>query len=368
MVPAVTHDDGRHVSLGLDVLRAVAIVWVLLFHARILGLGNTVDVLSSVGWVGVDLFFALSGYLIGVQWLRQRETPGAFRLFYGRRLLRIMPAYLVVVAVYFGWPSLREAKGIMPLWQFITFTENLFITFDQPRAFTHVWSLCVEEHFYLLLPVISVGLARLRWRRAWVAVVIGVVVGGAVLRGWVFAARVAPAAEPDVAYYEQIYYPTWARLDALCGGVLLAVIRVYRPLIFERLARAQAPVLTTAMISLVSGLWLFKDGPTWAAVVCGLPLIAAAMTGLVLAATRWAFRVPGAAMLAAGAYSLYLSHKLAFAWVRDRWPVVLENGWLAALVCTVVAGAVGAVLHWSVERPFLRWRDRVFSFAPHQPQ
>lgn len=73
-------------------------------------------------------------------------------------------------------------------------------------------------------------------------------------------------------------------------------------------------------------------------------------------------------MLAAGAYSLYLSHKLAFAWVRDRWPVVLENGWLAALVCTVVAGAVGAVLHWSVERPFLRWRDRVFSFAPHQPQ
>jgi peptidoglycan/LPS O-acetylase OafA/YrhL len=64
-----------------------------------------------------------------------------------RRAFRVLPAYLTVLLFYFAIPGFREAPGLSPAWQFLTFTENFRIDYLHDQAFSHVWSLCVEEHF-----------------------------------------------------------------------------------------------------------------------------------------------------------------------------------------------------------------------------
>src|SRR3989442_814283 len=118
---------------GLDLLRALAIIVVALYHAALFGfkLPGRVD---RFGWIGVDLFFVLSGYLIGGQLLApvaahgdgtpssRGSARGRRRLhlgrFFARRALRILPAYLVVLAIYFLLPSWREYPEMFPLWKF----------------------------------------------------------------------------------------------------------------------------------------------------------------------------------------------------------------------------------------------------------
>lgn len=148
---------------GLDLLRSIAIVWVMLFHSFVAGgLGPDFQWLSRFGWMGVDIFFVLSGFLIGTQVLRplQRGEGLAFQAFYARRAWRVLPAFVVVLALYQCFPVLREDPGLEPWWVFATFTLNLLIDYGHNTAFSHAWSLCVEEHFYLLFPFIAWWLAR----------------------------------------------------------------------------------------------------------------------------------------------------------------------------------------------------------------
>ena len=112
--------------------------------------------------MGVDLFFVLSGYLIGSQLLRplSRGERVSLPAFYRKRAYRILPAYLVVLLFYLIWNVRHGSAGMSPLWEFVTFTQNLFYKYGKEYQFDHVWSLCVEEHFYLLLPVMVLWLAR----------------------------------------------------------------------------------------------------------------------------------------------------------------------------------------------------------------
>jgi len=137
---------------GLDLLRAIAIAWVMLYYVTSYGV-RLPDVIEF-GWMGVDLFFVLSGFLIGWQLLKP-TTLGArpeWGRFFIRRAFSVLPAYWVVVAAYFAFPVIRESPYIQPAWQFLSFTQNLFADDDKARALSHVCSLCIEEHFYLLLP------------------------------------------------------------------------------------------------------------------------------------------------------------------------------------------------------------------------
>src|SRR5213075_3334219 len=117
------------------------------------------------GWIGVDLFFVLSGYLIGGQLLAPLGRGQSIRLgrFFARRALRILPAYLVVLAIYFLMPSLREYSEMsQPLWKFLLSVQN--IALNGGTAFSHAWSLAVEDQFYLCLPFILLFVNR--WPRA----------------------------------------------------------------------------------------------------------------------------------------------------------------------------------------------------------
>jgi peptidoglycan/LPS O-acetylase OafA/YrhL len=351
---------------GLDLLRALAIVWVMLFHSFLVGgLGPGFEWLSRYGWMGVDIFFVLSGLLIGQQVLAPMARGAGLRFgdFYRRRALRILPAFAVVLGVYVAWPALRESPGLPPWWQFATFTQNLLVDYGTQAAFSHAWSLCVEEHFYLAFPLIAWTLVR--WpsarRVAWIAGLL--VVGGVLLRASIWWADAGAA--PDRNWFvEDLYYPTWTRLDGLLAGVVLAAIATFRPAKWAWLQARANRVLLVGVVGMALAMWLFRDRPGLLGNTFGWPVLSAAIACLVVAgasrtSTIGARAVPGAAWIAGASYSLYLSHKLAFHAVSTALGTWLEGrGLLAFAVYALATLVVGAVLHYAVERPVLAWRDR----------
>jgi peptidoglycan/LPS O-acetylase OafA/YrhL len=368
-------NEGGPRLAGLDTLRAVAILAVMAFHLN-WRLPAGFAVAGKFGWMGVDLFFVLSGYLIGSQLLKpMREGRGVAVLrFYRNRAYRILPAYLVVLAVYELWPAGREDSGISPLWEFLTFTENLFVDYWNHHAFSHVWSLCVEEHFYLLLPVIVLVLSR---RPAvWKTVaMLGIFFAlGLVVRTYELVHVLRPMGVAneryDVMYIQRIYYPTYSRLDGLLAGVALAAVRVFRPGWWAAMV-ARANLLLVGGAGLMGcSVWMFWDrfssdtgAAGWSSVI-GFPVLSVGLAMWVCAASdsrcwlgRW--RVPGAQLIALLAFSLYLTHKAVAHVVHDLWPGLMElKDWRCVVVYAVSCLAVGACLYYGVERPFLRLRDR----------
>ncbi|HKX43565.1 MAG TPA: acyltransferase [Burkholderiaceae bacterium] len=351
---------------GLDLLRAMAIVWVMLFHSFLVGgLGSHFAGLERFGWAGVDIFFVLSGFLIGRQVLRplQRGERLRFGAFYARRAWRILPAFAVVLALYACLPGLREAPGLQPWWQFATFSMNLLIDYERNQAFSHAWSLCVEEHFYLVFPLLAYGLTRRPSAPRFLGMCAAVVTTGLVLRGLVWL-HDAAADPPRNWFIEDLYYPTWMRLDGLLAGVMLAALQVYRPRTWARLQqRSHACALVGVALCGVA-FWLFRERTGLAANTLGWPLLSFGFGLLVFAAAdnrslvgRWA--VPGAGWIAAISYSLYLSHKIAFHLVHVTLaPSLRDAGVLLFIAYALAALLLGAALHYLVERPFLHWRDR----------
>ncbi len=188
---------------GLDTLRALAIVAVLFYHLTVFGeLPERFLPVTYYGWMGVDLFFVLSGFLIGCQVLRPYLNGGRTSIaeFYRRRAYRILPAYLVVLALYFLFPGWSEFPRLAPLWKFLTFTMNLGFQSDR-RAFSHAWSLCVEEHFYFVLPLLVALMMRRPSVRKTVALFACLVTLGVALRAYLIAHY------PDQVW-PSIYYPT----------------------------------------------------------------------------------------------------------------------------------------------------------------
>jgi peptidoglycan/LPS O-acetylase OafA/YrhL len=364
------YDSSAARARGLDLIRAIAILWVMLFHFQYLRLPAVFHGISRTGWMGVDLFFVLSGYLIGSQLLRPYTKCSVPSLadFYTRRAFRILPAYLSILALYFVIPGFREAPGLSPLWQFLTFTENYRIDYFHDHAFSHVWSLCVEEHFYLILPVLV--LVLMRKPKLWkvVALALAIFSLGVVVRGYVFFHDLKPVRAEDYDTFTslwvmRIYYPTHTRLDGLLVGVLLASIKTFRPL-WWKLMMARGHLLSVAGI-VVSGfaIWIFRERLSLSGSVLGYPLLALGMGFLVAASVSpqsWLSRVRGFGFTATLAYSLYLIHKeighLDLIYLNRY---VEPGGWVAFVVLFVSSFAAASLLYFTIERPFLRLRERL---------
>jgi peptidoglycan/LPS O-acetylase OafA/YrhL len=351
---------------GLDLLRAIAIAWVMLFHSYIVGgLGRDFAWLSRYGWIGVDIFFVLSGFLIGTQVFKtlERDERFSFVGFYARRGYRILPAFAVVLACYVIFPGLRESPGLQPWWQFATFTMNLLIDYTHNQAFSHAWSLCVEEHFYLLFPLLAWWLTRKPSVTKFAMTCAIVVLLGIVLRSvvWWHDSAIDP---PRNWFIEDIYYPTWMRLDGLLMGVILAALSVYRPQSWARWQARSNSVLFGGVAMVGLAFWLFRDrvglpgnAIGWPVLSLGLGVLVFAGAGRTSVIGRW--RIPAAGWIATISYSLYLSHKIAFHVIEKLFGAELEGrGVLAFLAYALAALLAGAMLHYAVERPFLRLRER----------
>ncbi len=346
----------------------------MMFHLN----DNMPDRLQPVGrfgWIGVDLFFVLSGYLIASQLFRaaQQGSAPTFAAFYRKRAFRILPAFGIVLALYLCVPSWREAPGMSPWWSFVTFTENLIVDYKRNHAFSHVWSLCVEEHFYLLFPLLTTFL--LRRGAAWktVGVLALLVAVGMASRAFVCFHILRPLG-PDSddfghVYTEKIYYPTYTRLDGLLAGVSLALIRAFRPGWWSALEQRGHTLLAAGLLLAGAAMWSLADhtaavmGFAAAGVVVGYPLLALGLALITASALSRngllsRLRVPGAELLATLAYSLYLTHKEVVHLVQDLAPRTTGRPMVAlplyALACLATAGA----LYLCVERPFLQLRDR----------
>ncbi len=253
---------------GLDTLRSVAILSVIAFH--LWGFhGETVPEavlpMVRIGWMGVDLFFVLSGYLIASQLFRPYgagRRPGLWE-FYRNRLYRVLPAFFVVLALYLLVPGWRETETLAPVWQYATFTFNLLTDHPAGKGFSHVWSLCVEEHFYLFLPMIVwAAMLRPSLRRG-VMLVAAFVLLGVAIRAWFLFHLLRPLAGQDdgygAAFMRHIYYPTYSRLDGLLAGVSVAMVKTFRPAWWAQIARRGHTLLLLGVALVGGAVLLFED-------------------------------------------------------------------------------------------------------------
>ena len=349
---------------GLDLLRAAAVILVVIYHTGIYGFGLPHG-WHRFGWVGVDLFFVLSGYLIGGQLLASlaRGHGINFPRFFLRRALRILPAYFVILAIYFCLPALREFPEISPLWKFLISVQNIGLRGG--TAFSHAWSLAIEDQFYLVLPLLLLLVSR--WKRAGVIVPCLVVVGGLALRAFLASRNPGDGGVSFRGFQLWIYYPTWTRLDPLVFGVVLAAIEKFRANWWQQLTDAARWLWLPGLTAIIYGLYLGEgETLTVAACVWQFPLIALGMAALLVCAVspHLPFRrieVPGAAFFASIAYSVYLSHKLIIHAVIQLCAAnnIALTSFSAMLLVEVLIYAAGFVFFLAIERPFLQLRHRI---------
>jgi peptidoglycan/LPS O-acetylase OafA/YrhL len=356
---------------GLDTLRALAIMLVFANHyMSFVSHEPTFGWFSEIGWAGVDLFFALSGYLIGNQVFSALRGPGlSLSNFYARRLLRTLPAYLVVLALYAYWPYWAGNSPHAPWWKYLTFTLN--INLKPGTLFSHAWSLCVEEQFYLLLPPIALGIAALTRvsRRAsltlgWAALLSAIAAGMWLRDSW-WQPAMDLGERGSRSYYTLIYYSTLSRFDELLAGVALAMLRNFHPSLWQRLTRHGNWMLAAGAALTALAFWLFLEYHfSWGMSVFGYPLLGVAFATLLLSALSEGSllhrtRIPGMGALAIWSYSIYLTHKQLCILLADHWePVDLDS------IALMIAASIfaGWLLYFTVEAPFMRLRER---FVPN---
>ncbi len=347
----------------LDLLRATAIVLVLMRHgAREIGVeGAPVSFRSLMlnGWVGVDLFFVLSGFLITRQLLREIGASGTLDLprFLLRRGLRIIPAYVAVLALV--------VLGAFPLYAvnpdnlgLRTVYHLVFLQDYLPADINVVyWSLGVEEKFYLAAPLLVFAIAGAAGarHRAWLLLG-GLFLLAPTLRAVTFAGLPQPL--DYETFFRSLRSPFHASLEPLVLGVAIAVAEAHLP----RSARIGGLLLGLGAALLLA--WLVSHEalaeirgfdailqPSLIALICGSMATGAVMLG--------GTPLPGATpvrALAVLSFALYLVHFPLLPLAR----ALTTPAHVAAFWATYLALSLAAALavHLCVERPVLRWRDR----------
>jgi peptidoglycan/LPS O-acetylase OafA/YrhL len=312
VIAPAAHRKTSHIS-ELDGLRGMAILLVVLYHYLSWTHGTRMPWLKRIfatGWSGVDLFFVLSGFLIGGILLDTGESPRYFKTFYARRALRILPLYYVWIAIYFVIAAfIGNPEGWRSVPSYILFLQNLSKGHHLLLGsiwLGHLWSLCVEEQFYLVIPLAILFLDR----RKLVAFLCVAIVVAPVLR--ILLHRYLPT-HPAAQYTLTI-----CRVDALAMGVLVAVAwrnETWKAKLRDHQSFIIAAVLLLLGVFAVLTIWQpsqYSLTMTW-----GLSVLDTLFTG-VLAITllvpngawgrvcRWAFLIE----LGRVSFCLYVVHEI----------------------------------------------------------
>jgi peptidoglycan/LPS O-acetylase OafA/YrhL len=220
---------------GLDLLRTAAILLVAVFHIH---LQHAPRFLLPVQQCWVDGCRSVLCFKWLLNWCTVTAALHSQRHAFGQTILpkarlQSASAFLVVLFVYFLFPAFRERPNLPDLWRFLTFTQNFGL--QAPAAFSYDWSLCVEEHFYLVLPFLLLWLMRKPNLRKAEAVAAAIFLGGLVIRFMIWERYLGSiASDPSsddvfaTRYWQLIYFPTYSHLDGLLVGVVLAGINLFR--------------------------------------------------------------------------------------------------------------------------------------------
>ena len=363
-----------HRTNGLDTLRALAILLVFVYHYKVFVSGrSTFGWASDFGWVGVDLFFVLSGYLMANQIMAAFKQQGRFHLgyFYARRAMRTWPAFWVVLAGYFLFPSLMGGREPPALWRFLTFTQNYQL---QPgTAFSHAWSLCIEEQFYLVLPLLA-----LVWHasgghryRAWL--MLAALTGVGVIARYVLWREYGLEPSGQIqGYHPNIYYATLCRFDEFLPGVAVALLKHRHPELWQKIMQRGKALFVVALVVVCLALYgaysqYYRNGYGYLPfmTIFGYTAIALAFAVAVMAALSPSsplhrLRIPGAYHLAIWSYSIYLSHKAVAFILNGQLQAASAPSWLIIVLVSIACLIVGALLYRCVEVPFMSLRDKQF--------
>lgn len=363
----------KHKLYGLDHLRALAIILVFFFHYFIISGGEPAWLpdIASFGWTGVDLFFVLSGFLISAQLFEQIKQGElvSFRKFFLKRFFRIVPAFLVTVALYFCFPFFREKEALPPLWKFLTFTQNLGLNLKDYGTFSHCWSLCVEEHFYLFLPLILIAIQRGKGIKNAYWLLIGVFLAGFAIRIYSFNQLYLPNISDKnnwLYWYKFIYYPTYNRLDGLLIGVVIASIYVFKSIWWQNIAKYGNLLIVLGLITLTGAYFLCEDQQSYDASVFGFPVIAIGfglmVSGAISPASflyKWNSKLT--TFIATISYAIYLTHKGVIYSTQQILAEYNLNSNIVLLICIITCIAFAYLLHLVVEKPFMKLRDKIVS-------
>ena len=358
--PAIT----KGFILELDGLRGLAILMVMVhrFWPRS-GVGMAADV-AGAGWIGVDLFFVISGFLIAGILLDTRNDAGYFRNFYARRVLRIFPLYYLFVigafVAFSGNPGFREGAG-SPLWYLFHLGNIPEGLLDKPVPYwlAPVWSLAIEEQFYLTFPLLVYVLDR----RRLTMVLIAMVALAPIIR------LATMMAMPDHERVQYMFTP--CRIDTIAFGCLLGI--VVRTIDLERWrypAQVMALCAMPGVIVLAVASGLERTSPfdrvfgySLVAVGCAsvIALVVLARGARSTAVLRWS----PLTYLGKLCFGLYLLHRPADTIVSAFAGQVGFEGALRLMPLKLAVAVVLATISWRVfERPFLRLKDR-FASARH---
>ena len=356
---------------GLDTLRALAITMVFIFHyGRMFEHPAWVNTIGKFGWTGVDLFFVLSGYLIASQLFDTIVRSGHIPLktFFIKRFFRIIPPYLVVVAIYFCFPFVREREALAPLWKYLTFTQNLGLDLRTQGTFSHAWSLCIEEQFYLVLPLILALLVYVKAIKKGFVLLIAFFLFGFVVRYFSYQHFIEPFLEDDfsgVYWYTWIYYPTYCRLDGLLVGVSIAGLFQFKPLLKEKITLYGNLLLAIGIAILAAAYFLCLDEKSFEASIFGFPLVALGYGFLVMGAispSSFLFNLNAKFItkIATLSYAIYLTHKIVIhlTQVEIGKLNIAKDGLLMFFICSVTSICGALILNLLIEKPFLLWRNK----------
>lgn len=352
---------------AFDGIRAVAVLGVLLYH---MGCGNGSRLLRAVaarGWYGVDVFFVLSGFLITRLLVDELDNSGSINLrrFYARRCFRLYPAFLsaiiltfIVTAAFGPRVDLKNFASMIPY--YVTYTFNIWMAFNwwgrggmqQHLPLTQIWTLCIEEQFYLAWPLILRALGR----KAAVRALYCAVAGSIVLRSLIYVFVSSWRAQAFIGFF------TLTKLDTIGIGCILALtVEQLAPLSRLYSTRALWLYILCAMPLLWwgTGQWYFTVGSCVVALSVAV-IIAALWMGGSCALTRVLASKP---MVEIGkvSYGMYLFQFFTISAARH---LIRETSSWACLLSWVIAAAllIGlAEIHFqTVETYFLSLRDRIF--------
>jgi peptidoglycan/LPS O-acetylase OafA/YrhL len=369
--------DRRHVP-ALDGIRGLAALLVMIFHfgrVETTGAGaKALGFLTQFGWGGVDLFFVLSGYLIGGILLDARDKPKFLRTFYARRSLRIFPLYFVFIALFL-WvilPLLPDSASDIGarqgwLWSYLA---NVDIArhgwYSGGGAFANqLWSLAIEEQFYLVAPFAVLVFSRRRLTALAVLGVIGAITARPLLASMGFLPRFA-------------YVFTLARVDGLCLGLLIALMARRAGMLAKWTPVARVIVPAAAAFLLVFAWWNGTFGMAdWPTLQIALPVLTIGCAALLLLtvsptgspAVQRVFSSRALRFFGVYSYGLYVWHPLVGAFVRRAgltqvYVETLIGSSAVALVVVLIAKIVAAigvalVSYAVIERPYLKLKDAI---------